>query len=187
MDWKSKLPLIVTSGIAAVAVGVFGWRAHWDGLSFSIDPTKVLNILSPLILAAGFIERAVEVLVSPWRDAGAGSLQKALDLAQKATPPAPAAILGASDALSQYRGKTQQYAFAISFTLSMATSMVGIRTLFPLLGSTQYGSATQHGAFVVVDVVLSAALLSGGADGIHSVVNAFTAYFDSTAQKVGGA
>jgi hypothetical protein len=34
-----------------------------------------------------------------------------------------------------------------------------------------------------VDVALSAALLAGGADGIHSVMNAITSFFDNTAEK----
>jgi hypothetical protein len=37
--------------------------------------------------------------------------------------------------------------------------------------------------FNVVDVVLSAALLAGGANGIHSVVSSITTFFDSNAQK----
>jgi len=41
----------------------------------------------------------------------------------------------------------------------------------------------QQWTFLVVDVALSAALLAGGADGIHSVVNAFTTFFETTAQR----
>jgi hypothetical protein len=184
MDWKSNRPLIIESGFAVVAIAAFTLLARWDGLNFSIDPTKIMSILSPLILTAGFIERAVEILISPWRDAEASVLQKALDAAQRAVPPVPADIETASNAIDRYRGKTQQYAFGVSLTLSLAVSMVGVRTLLPLLATApQYGAPHQHAAFVVIDVALSAALLCGGADGIHSVINMFTTYFDSTADK----
>src|ERR1700690_2588582 len=123
MDWKSNRPLIIESGFAVVAIAAFTLLARWDGLNFSIDPTKIMSIMSPLILTAGFIERAVEILISPWRDAEASVLQKALDAAQRAVPPVPADIETASNAIDRYRGKTQQYAFGVSLTLSLAVSM----------------------------------------------------------------
>jgi hypothetical protein len=41
----------------------------------------------------------------------------------------------------------------------------------------------QRGFFFTVDALLTALLLSGGADGVHSVVNAVTTFFDATATK----
>jgi hypothetical protein len=34
-----------------------------------------------------------------------------------------------------------------------------------------------------LDILLSAALMAGGANGIHSVISAFTSFFDASAQK----
>lgn len=183
MPSKPNMPLIATSAIAVLAIGLFAGLARWGGLTFSIQPTQVMNLLSPLILVAGFIERAVEVLVSPWRDAGANGLIKALEVAKAAN--VADQIKTASDALDQYKGKTQQYAFAASLTLGLAAAIVGLRTLWPLLDASKFGSASgaQRASFIVFDVVLSAALLAGGADGIHSAVNAFTSFFDASAKK----
>jgi hypothetical protein len=163
----------------------FGLFARWSGLPFSIDPTEAMKVLSPLLLTAGFIERAVEVVISPWRDAGANKLTNALNVAKAAAPINQAAIETASDQLDTYKGKTQQYAFAASLTLGLAAAFVGVRALWPLLEQDKLGSFSwaQVASLKVYDVVLSAALLSGGAEGIHSVVSAFTSFFDAGAKK----
>jgi hypothetical protein len=86
-----------------------------------------------LAFAATFVERAVEILVSPWRDEGASKLDKAVAAikarpADLATDAANAtALKAASDALDEYRGETQRYAFAVSLVLSVMVSIAGVR------------------------------------------------------------
>ena len=89
--------------------------------------------------AATFIERAVEILVSPWRDEGASKLDKVV-AAIKARPADPVidaanatALRTASDALEEYRGDTQRYAFAVSLALSVMVSIAGVRALGPFV------------------------------------------------------
>jgi len=194
------LPLGLTVAIALVVGVLFAWLARWRGLPFSIDPRNLLNVMAPLMLTAGFVERAVEVIISPWRDADANKLTQALAVLQAASAASLASgdavgasgtadrIKEASEQLADYKGKTQQYAFMASLTLSIAAASVGVRALWPLLymnaksGFEQAGHA-QQGTFLVVDVILSAALLAGGADGIHAVINSFTTFFNTTAQK----
>jgi hypothetical protein len=187
-------PLLVSSAMALLAVAFFGAFLKWNGLNFTVKLTDVPGLLAPLAVAATFIERAVEILISPWRDTGANKLQKVLD-AIKSRPADSAAseknatdLQVASDALDEYRGRTQQYAFAVSLTLSMLASISGVRALWPFLNATKFAdsgttSHPQQVFFLCVDVVLSAALLAGGADGIHSVVNAITSFFDATADR----
>lgn len=186
MNISQKRPLYMSSGIAIAVVILFAWIARWRGLSLSIDPRNVLSTMSPLLLTAGFIERAVEVVISPWRDAGATKLVNRLD-ALKAQIPAAATteIAEADAAFQEYKGKTQQYAFCASLSFSLAAAFVGVRALWPLVDHLNFDKLgnSQQWMFLTVDVVLSAALLAGGADGIHSVVNAFTTFFNATAQK----
>jgi hypothetical protein len=210
---RSYLPLVFTISIALVVVILYACFARWRGLPFSIDPRNVLSLMAPLLLTAGFIERAVEVIISPWRDTQANKLTNELAVLRApalvvspaaplvgAEAPAPVAVPAAgmfgtadqikiaSDKLADYKGTTQQYAFMASLTLSLAAASIGVRALWPLLdmkaksGFEQAGHA-QQGTFLVVDVILSAALLAGGADGIHAVVNSFTTFFNTTAQK----
>jgi len=97
-------------------------------------------------------------------------------------------LKAASEALDDYRGETQQIAFAVSFSLGLLTSISGVHALGPFVISAKcagagFASHHQEVFFLCLDVALSAALLAGGADGIHSVVNAITSFFDASADK----
>jgi len=187
-------PLLVSCALALVGVIIFGVALKWDGLNLTVRLQDLSGLLAPLAFASAVIERAVEIIVSPWRDADASKLDKAVT-AIKARPADPATnaqnaadLKTASDALDEYRGITQRYAFAVSLTLSMLVSMAGVRALGPFadvgkLNDVRVTSPAQHLFFLCVDVVLSAGLLAGGANGIHSVVNAATSFFDSTADR----
>ena len=181
---------VTTFAVAILCLITFGIWLRWEGVSLSIPVTNIANLLAPLVFAAAVIERAVEILVSPWRDAQASKLQTALSAIKAASAANPATqsaedLQAASDALDEYRGETQKYAFGVSLTLSILTAIVGVRVLGPFLDVAKFHTATQAQQlyFLCLDVALSAALLAGGADGIHSIVKAVTTFFDSTAQK----
>ncbi|MGB8063464.1 MAG: hypothetical protein WCF26_16340 [Candidatus Sulfotelmatobacter sp.] len=183
--------LLVSGVLAAVGLVGCGIWLRWENLVFTIQFSNLASLLAPLVFAAAVIERAVEILVSPWRDAGASKLESAVAAVKARTPdPAMAAqnamdLKTVSDTLNEYRGQTQKYAFAVSLTLSMLAGVVGVRALGPFLDGARFHlvSHAQQISFLCLDVALSAALLAGGADGIHSVVNAVTSFFDASAQK----
>ncbi|MGA9668840.1 MAG: hypothetical protein WBQ94_06505 [Terracidiphilus sp.] len=191
MNMKIHLPIALAGIGAMVVLAAYAAFASWRGLDFSIDPTQLISKMSPLLLASAFIERAVEVLVSPWRDTEASKRQVALDQAKAAPVPDPVVIKAASDSLDEYRGQTQHYALLVSLLLGSVAAMSGVRALWPLLSSTQVTPAgtlaavnwQQQFVFHVVDVVLSAAMLAGGADGIHSMTSALTSYLDATGEQ----
>jgi hypothetical protein len=185
---KTHTVTLISLGIAALGIALFAWFAMWPGLTLSVQPQNVANILAPLILTAAFIERAVEVVISPWRDLEANGLA----MARYAALSNPAATTeeksNAGSALDDFKGETKQYAFAVLLGFGLVAAMLGVRALWPFLdeqAKTVFTnlSSGQRNTFDVFDVVLSAALMAGGANGIHSVVSAFTAFFDITAQK----
>lgn len=191
---KKSWPLFVSSALALAGVVVFRVYLNWNNLNFTVKVADLAGLLAPLAFASAVVERAVEILVSPWRDEGANKLEMAVS-AIKARPADPAtstqdgaALKLASDALDEYRGDTQRYAFAVSLLLSVLVSIAGVRALGPFVDSVKPGDSkftndAQRFFFLAVDVALSAALLAGGADGIHSVMNAITSFFDNTASK----
>ncbi|MGB9457104.1 MAG: hypothetical protein WCB12_13740 [Bryobacteraceae bacterium] len=191
---RKNWPLFVSAALALLGATVFRVFLNWDALGLTVKLTDLSGLLAPLAFAAAVIERAVEILVSPWRDAEASTLENAM-AAIKARPADPAAnaqnaaeLKAASNALDEYRGNTQRYAFAVSLTLSVLVSIAGVRALGPFVDANKLKDPVfTHGAqylfFLCVDVVLSAALLAGGADGIHSVVNAVTSFFDGVTSK----
>lgn len=204
---KDSFGLIVLAGVAIVIV--LAIVLAWPGINIKVDYSTVPTVLAPLLLTALFIERAVEVMISPWRDPGADQRARVLKDA-KANTAAVASQQAAADEYIQYKGKTRRYAFAFALLLGTAAALVGIRALWPFVDdpngkfvpatvSTVNGVTTvtkalgnpfnapqnhhARAAFIVVDVVLSALLLAGGANGIHSVMTAFTSFFDKNSQK----
>ena len=191
---RKTWPLIGAVALAVLGAIICGAFLNWNALGLKVELKDLSGFLAPLAFAAAIIERAVEILVSPWRDDEASKLDKAV-AAIKARPADPAAnaqnaadLKAATDALDEYRGETQRYAFAVSLTLSVLVSIAGVRALGNFfeasnLNQPEFKKGAQYLFFLCVDVMLSAALLAGGADGIHSVVNAITSFFDASADK----
>ena len=187
-------PLLLGFLATIIAFFIFAYFQKWNGIEMALAPDQLLTKLTPLILAATFIERAVEILISPWRDTGACKLDR-LVTAIKARPNDPTTPLQnalnatdlqvATEALDEYRGKTQQYAFAIGLFLSFCASVAGIRALWPFVAHPEtlrdvLGKVVDPGQqayFRNYDVVITTALLAGGADGIHSIINSITSFF----------
>ena len=185
--------------IAIVSVVIFAWKQHWDGINLTLDVTNLVARMTPLILAATFIERSVEILISPWRDAEASKLQNAVNAIKARPTPANAVLAAAnaedlktaSQALDDYRGETQRHAFAVSLVLSFCAAIAGVRGLWSFIAAdptTMHAfnslSGGQKAYFQVVDVVLSGTLLAGGADALHAVLNSITTFFNATANKI---
>lgn len=207
MKDKDLFGMLVLAGLGVLVL--LAIVLAWPGINIKVDYTTVPTVLAPLMLTALFIERAVEVMISPWRDPGTDQRARVLKDAKNNTA-AIASQQTAAEDYTQYKGKTRRYAFAFALLLGTAAAMVGIRALWPFLDdpngkfvaatvSTSNGVTTASkaqgnpindpgnhhakAAFIVVDVVLSALLLAGGANGIHSVVTAFTSFFDKNTQK----
>jgi hypothetical protein len=177
---------ILKSAIGTAAVAIIGFAfLRWNSMPLTMGATNVVAYMAPLLLTAAFIERAVEIFVSPLRDAGAATLRNRWAAAQALTPPDSNAVAMAQASLAAYRGTTQQYAFSAAFLMGLMAAFVGVRSLGVFLPSTLPSTIGrgQVGAFTIFDVVLTAALLAGGADGLHAPINAFTSFFSASASN----
>src|ERR1700679_2483460 len=101
--------LLVLGGLGVLVV--LAIVLAWPGINIKVDYSTVPTVLAPLMLTAMFIERAVEVMISPWRDPGADQRAKILKDANNNTA-AVASQQAAADNYIQYKGKTRRYAFA---------------------------------------------------------------------------
>ncbi|MHB1865534.1 MAG: hypothetical protein ACYCPS_05270 [Candidatus Saccharimonadales bacterium] len=187
-----KATILAELGACVLALIALFWLRSTSLAFAAFGPADVTKLLTPLVLTAAFIERAVEVLISPWRDPDANKLAQKVTTAKAAPEPdAPAftqklaSVASAADDLSSYKGQTQRFAFLTSLTVGLIASLAGVRALTPFLKPDALNALNpaQHALFIGFDVVLTAALLAGGADGLHSVISAFTSFFDSTAQR----
>lgn len=174
--------------LVLVYVGGLLWlalRSHWNAALFqNINAGNIVGYLTPLIVASAFIERAVEVIISPWRDKDGdvktSKVQNASTLMAAAPDPAQAANLqAATDDLNQYTGQTRRYAFALAFAFSLMAATAGVRVLWPMLDVNALKSipVDQQNYLRWYDMLLSTLLLAGGAAGIHAPINAITGFF----------
>ncbi len=149
----------------------------------------VARLLTPLILTALFIERALEVFLTPWRGEGAEQISRGLEEAKKLVAqgkaPAEQHQSQAEAALIAYKAKTRQIAFLLALAFGIVISALGIRGLEPFFEPSAFGKlpSAQHALLSGVDVLLTGALLGGGADGLHKLVSVFTNYMDAAAKK----
>ncbi|HET7463866.1 MAG TPA: hypothetical protein VFJ82_21600 [Longimicrobium sp.] len=137
---------------------------------------NLATVLAPLMAIALFIERAVEVVISSWRNEGALHLKA---LADGATDPVSKVM--AQRNLEVYRDQTQTLSFITSVTISAVAAMAGVRAIAPLVVST---AETASGVFSGFDIAVTALLLAGGADGMHQIVTTFTDFLESTKSKM---
>jgi hypothetical protein len=157
------------------------------GLAYSPEGLQNIGqVMAPLILLALFVERACEVVISAWRDHGAQVLQHKVEAA------APASAPFAQQTLDLYRVHTQKLAFIITFTLALFGALVGVRAIEPLLATglldgLKAANAAQYLWFHRFDIVITALLVGGGADGMHKIVSTFTEFLDSTRRRVSDA
>lgn len=161
--------IILAVLIAAGAWVLFG-QDGFVRLQFKeISLESVMEVLTPLFLAALFIERAVEVYAGVSREP---VKQKRIKEAE---------VLSGDDQenakaqVDEFKQETAKKAFILSFLLGVAVASVGIRSLWPLLDPTVLVPETvQFRALNLVDVVITGGMLAGGSAGIHLMISPIT-------------
>ncbi|HEX8361971.1 MAG TPA: hypothetical protein VF613_17770 [Longimicrobium sp.] len=155
-----------------------------QGLAYSAEGLENLGqVMAPLVLMALFVERACEVVISAWRDPGAQTLQHHVEAA------APDSAPFAQRSLDHYRLNTQRLAFIITCTLALFGALVGVRAIEPLLADgmlagLRNSNPSQFHWFHRFDIIITALLVGGGADGMHRIVSTFTDFLNSTRKRI---
>jgi len=153
---------------------------------------EFVQLLTPLVLVALFIERALEVFLTPWRAKGSAIISTAVKshaarVAAKEGAAQPALEKAQTD-LMQYKSETQKIAFLASLALGIVIASLGVRGLELFVDPAVFAqlSPYQRGAFQAADVLLTGALLGGGSDALHKLVSVFTNFMETTAKKAKG-
>jgi hypothetical protein len=155
-------------------------------------PQTLMGTFTWLFAIAVFLERAVEVIVMVLRDREAEALQAAVDAEQqrldeaaKAAPTAPLnldALHQAQKPLADFRAETRQIALCISFVLGTAVSLAGVRAFATIMTPAPPG----NWLFPTIDVLVTGAVVAGGSEGVHQIVNVFSNFLSSMAEKAKG-
>lgn len=167
----------VAAGVALVLLAFIAGQTWGTVTPLGYKDSAVQNlatVLAPLIAIALFIERAVEVVISSWRNEGALHRKAAVEAAKD-----DASRAQARRVLEMYRDQTQTLSFITSVTLSAVAAMAGVRAIAPLVQG-----APTTGVFYAFDVAITALLLAGGADGLHQIVTTFTDFLESSKSKM---
>lgn len=190
---KTKIgSLIVILAIVALLIIAVA-RAAPDAVQFKpVTRDSMVGTLSWLFVVALFIERAVEVIVSVLRDGGASPLdlavkgaQEKIDEQTRVTPGAVAYLDGlhaAQRKLADYRSETKELALCVSFVLSLFVSLAGVRAFSSIVGAVPVG----NWLFAAADIIVTGAVLAGGTDAIHQMLNVFTNFMGAAADKAKG-
>jgi len=166
------LAVFVVAGVSVVVLNNPGLVRFWP---FSAG--EFVQALTPLVLIALFIERALEVFISGWRGGG----EKALGAAVKDGSAAAIDLVA-------YKSVSRRAAFTAAVLLGITISAIGVRALELFVDPAVFAALTsaQRTVFRVIDVVLTGAVLGGGADGMHKLVSVFTNFMDRTNANLKG-
>lgn len=166
--------------LLAMLVGAFVVFRRYDPPALTFDESALQNIgnvFASLFLVAAFIERAIEVILTPIRGDDANRFQALIE-AHRAAGEHDAAAKIESE-LAEHRLGSRRRAFLLAVGLGMLAAVLGLRGLEGLL---EPESAPGPG-FRFFDIVLTGLVIGGGADGIHKVVKAMTDYMEMVSRR----
>ena len=186
---KKNLPWILIA--CALVVALFA--ASLPALQFAkLDGGQFISHLGALLVFALVIERTVEVFLTIWRAEEAykreAEVQRLISSGVGATDPA---LKQAQEKMIEYRTQTQRWALPSSFILGLLLASFGVRIVnqfiaWPVAGASDPLNEIQLRCFHTADILFTAALLAGGADPIHKLMDAFRKFMEASASKSSG-
>lgn len=186
---KKFLPWILIGAAFAVACVA----ANWPAVRFAkLEAGDSISRLGALLLFALLIERTVEVFLTIWRAEESykrqAAVQRLISDGKSAIDPE---LKRAQDALIEYKTETQRWALPSSFIIGLLLASFGVRVIDQFVISADANAPNALGAnqlwwFRVSDIVLTAALLAGGADPIHKLMDAFRKFMEASSAKASG-
>lgn len=175
--------------VLALVVGVSA--AMWPSLKFrDLTGGDFASRFAAIMFFALLIERTVEILMSIWRSAEANRREarvQALVAAGKAAD--DPALLEARTELVDYRAQTLQWTMPVAFAFGLVVAAFGVRVLSQFVDPASAGTNVPHAQtwwFNMSDIVFTGALLAGGADPIHKLLDVYRKFMEASAAKASG-
>jgi len=161
------------------------------------DPIGDLtSVFATLILASLFLERAIEVFLSAWRSGDADTKDQAImELATKIEARVSAGephadLKGETDQLDalrmqrvKYSADSREIAQWLGLGMGVMIAFVGVRVLGNIVTPPAPAGGFQMKAFIVVDILLTGAVLAGGSDAINKIMKLYNSFMTGTEKK----
>ena len=176
--------------LCALVVGFY--VAIWPPLKFvNLSGADFASRFSVLIFFSLLIERTVEIVMSIWRSEESNKREAAVKrLIDSKTSPTDQALIDAKASLIEYKAETLQWTMPVGFALGLLVSAFGVRALSQFVDLTTFDAneslEAQHWWFNVLDILFTGALLAGGADPIHKILDLYRKFMESSAAKAAG-
>lgn len=176
--------------VIVLIIGAF--IAMWPPLKFvNLGAPDFASRLAVLLFFSLLIERTVEILMSIWRSEEANKREANVQrLVSSKTPATDPAFMAAQQSLIEYKAGTMQWTIPIGFALGLLVSAFGVRAVSQFIDPTVAGIGTspqgQHWCFNMVDILFTGALLAGGADPIHKLLDLYRKFMESSAARAAG-
>lgn len=170
-----RIILPVGSIVGLVLLGFFSPRfssAIAINDSISTDIGGLLGILAFISFA---LESALEIYVSTLRNAGRERLEQQIErvpLEKEESQPGDGEIAQLNLELFEYREDTAYITRVVSLVAGVLIGIMGVRILQPFVNLGTL-AGFQVPLFHAVDILLTAALLSGGSEGIHQLTKIY--------------
>ena len=178
--------------LIVVALIVGASLAMWPPLKFvNLGGADFASRFSVLVFFSLLIERTVEILMSVWRSEEANKREATVQrLVASNTPATDPHFIAAQESLINYKAETIQWTMPIGFALGLLVSAFGVRALSQFIDLTATGTGVppegQRWWFNMSDIVFTGALLAGGADPIHKLLDLYRKFVESSAAKAAG-
>ena len=164
----------------------------------SFSAGEFAQLMAPLLLASLFIERALEVFLSGSRGARTNELKRPYEVAsEKFEAAKTAAAAGQGDPpdprerdeceapLAEYKQETQRWAWVGGMVLGIAVAAMGLRALGLFVDPGEFEDLRewQRSWFHTLDILLTGAVLAGGSEGLHHLIEVFVKYLKKNANS----
>ena len=181
-----------------VGVCLVAWFMKPVTLKFGHDILKDLpTMFGYLVLISLFVERAIEVFLSAWRSAGADELDRKLTSISKRIADSIEAV-DSPDRIetellkdefeslemerTRYKSDSRLISRWLGLGIGILVAFVGVRVLSNIVDISTL-KESQEGIFIIVDILLTGAVLAGGSEAINKIMKVYNSFMTSTADK----
>jgi hypothetical protein len=181
--------IIYVIAILAVILAILGITFAYEPQLVTLNEGTITNIVSTLGLLAFIaliVERATEVIVAAWREPGRAAravrIPRHPDSSETLGQPVERTAIEAD--LAHFKNGTLRIALLVGLAAGLAVSLIGIRTLEPIVHQGVLSDlAAQARWFRMVDVLLTGLAISGGSQAFHKAFNAWDNVMDRAAGR----